>query len=106
MPSFVSSVNIMGFPGGSDRKESACNVGDLDLIPGSGRSSWRRKWLPTPVFLPRKFLGQRSLVGCSPWHHKESDTTDLTVTVLRVLSIFTVVYSIPLHQHTTDYLLF
>ena len=38
MPSFVSSVNIMGFPGGSDRKESACNVGDLDLIPGSGRS--------------------------------------------------------------------
>ena len=38
MPSFVSSVNIMGFPGGSDSKESTCNVGDLDLIPGSGRS--------------------------------------------------------------------
>ena len=67
---------------------------------------WRRKWLPTPVFLPRKFLGQRRLVGCSPWHHKESDMTDLTVTVLRVLSIFAVVYSIPLHQHTIDYLLF
>ena len=31
--------------------------------------SWRRKWLPTPVFLPREFHGQRSLVGYSPWHH-------------------------------------
>ena len=37
---------------------------------------WRRKWQPTPVFLPRKFHGQRSLVGYSPWGHKESDTTD------------------------------
>ena len=36
---------------------------------------WRRKWQPTPVFLPRKFLGQRSLVGYSPWGHNESDTT-------------------------------
>ena len=34
----------MGFPGGSDGKESACSVGDLGLI------SWRREWLPTPVF--------------------------------------------------------
>ncbi|XP_060249875.1 regulator of G-protein signaling 22 isoform X12 [Ovis aries] len=40
LPSFVSSVNITGFPcgSGSDRKESACSVGDLDLVPGSGRS--------------------------------------------------------------------
>ena len=38
LPSFVSSVNITGFPCGSDRKESACSVGDLDLVPGSGRS--------------------------------------------------------------------
>ena len=30
---------------------------------------------PTPVFLPREFHGQRSLVGYSPWGHKESDTT-------------------------------
>ena len=28
---------------------------------------WRRKWQPTPVFLPGKVHGQRSLVGCSPW---------------------------------------
>ena len=33
------------------------------------------EWLPTPVFLPREFPGQRSLAGYSPWGHKESDIT-------------------------------
>ena len=37
---------------------------------------WRREWLPTPVFLLEEFHGQRSLVGCSPWGQKESDTTE------------------------------
>ena len=37
---------------------------------------WRREWLPTPVFLPREFHRQRSLVDYNPWGHKESDTTD------------------------------
>ena len=37
---------------------------------------WRRKWQPTPVFLPGEFHGQRSLVGYSPWGRKESDTTE------------------------------
>ena len=37
---------------------------------------WRRKWQPTPVLLPGKPHGQRSLVGCSPWGRKESDTTE------------------------------
>ena len=36
---------------------------------------WRRKWQPTPVLLPGKFHRWRSLVGYSPWGHKESDTT-------------------------------
>ena len=36
---------------------------------------WRSKWQPTPVFLPGKFHGQRSLAGYSPWGRKESDTT-------------------------------
>ena len=39
----------MGFPGGSAGEESACNVGDLDLIPGLGKSPGGGK--PTPVFL-------------------------------------------------------
>ena len=36
---------------------------------------WRRKWLSTPVFLPGKSQGTRSLVVLSPWDHKELDTT-------------------------------
>ena len=41
-----------------------------------GKIPWRRKWQPTPVFLPGESRGQRSLVGYSPWGHKESDTTE------------------------------
>ena len=37
---------------------------------------WRRQWHPTPVLLPGKSHGQRSLVGCSPWGRWESDTTE------------------------------
>ena len=39
---------------------------------------WRRKWQPTPVFLPGESQGQRSLVGCRLWGHAESDTTEVT----------------------------
>ena len=39
---------------------------------------WRRKWQPTPVFLPGESQGQRSLLGCRLWGHTESDTTDAT----------------------------
>ena len=45
----------------------------------------RRQWHPTPVLLPGKSHGQRSLVGCSPWGRQESDTTEL----LTSLSLFT-----------------
>ena len=37
---------------------------------------WRRKWQPTPVFLPGESQGQRSLVGCRLWDRTESDTTE------------------------------
>ena len=39
---------------------------------------WRRKWQPTPVFLPGESQGRRSLVGCHLWGRTESDTTDVT----------------------------
>ena len=39
---------------------------------------WRRKWQPTPVFLPGESQGQRSLVGCRLWRRTESDTTEAT----------------------------
>ena len=158
--------NTGSFPGGSDSKESACNVGDPVSIPRSGRSPgegngnplqysclenpmdrgawqaavhgvskswdtiewltlekamaphfstlawkilwmeepgglqsmgslrvrhdwvtsrslftfmhWRRKWQPTPVFLPRESQGQGSMVGCRLWGCTEPDTTEVT----------------------------
>ena len=39
---------------------------------------WRRKWQPTPVFLPGESQGRGSLVGCRPLGHTESDTTEAT----------------------------
>ena len=47
------------------------DVRDVSLIPELGRSPWRRKWQPTPVFLPGKFFRQRSLVGYSPGSHED-----------------------------------
>ena len=44
--------------------------------PWLGKIPWRREWLPTPVFLPGEFYGQKSLVGYSPWSHKESDMAE------------------------------
>ena len=71
----ISCVQV-SFPGGSEVKASACNAGDLGLIPGSGRSPWRRNWQPTPLFLPGESPGQRSLVGYSSQGRKESDVTE------------------------------
>ena len=65
----------MGFPDDSDGKESACNAGDQGSIPGSGRSPGEGNGLPTAVFLPGEFRGQRSLAGYSPGSPKELDTT-------------------------------
>ena len=39
---------------------------------------WRRKWQPTPAFLPGESQGRRSLVGCCLWGHTESDTIEVT----------------------------
>ena len=55
----------MGFPGGSDGKESTCNVGTTSS-PWFKKIPWRRKWQPTPAFLPGEAHEQRSLVGYSP----------------------------------------
>jgi len=62
----------MGFPGGSMVKNTASNAGDMGLNPGLGRRTfWRRKWQPTPAFLPGKSHGERSLAGHSPQGCKE-----------------------------------
>ena len=46
--------------------------------PRIGKFPWRREWQPTPVFLPGKSHGQRSLAGYNPWGRKELDMTELT----------------------------
>ena len=75
----------MGFPGESDGKESACNAGDPGSVPELGRSPGE-EWLPTPVYLPGEFHGQRSLVGYSSWGHKDLDMTEqLTLSFLNCL---------------------
>ena len=60
-------------PGGSEGKASAYNA---EFNPWVAKIPWRRKWHPTPVLLPGKSHGQRSLVGYSPWGCKESDMTE------------------------------
>ena len=58
----MSLLDILGFPGGSDGKESARNAGDLGLISGFnlwvGKIPWRREWLPNPVFLTGEIHGR------------------------------------------------
>jgi len=50
-------------------KESTCNAGDLGSV-WIGKTTWRKAWQSTPVFLCGESHGQRSLAGCSPWGHK------------------------------------
>ena len=67
----VLFIYVWGLPGSSADNESACNAGDLDLIPGLGKIPWRRERLSTPVFWPGEFHELYS-----PRGHKESDMTE------------------------------
>ena len=64
------------FPGGSDGKESACNVGDPGSIPGLGRRPGGGNGNPLQYSCLENPHGQRSLAGYSLWGHKESDMTE------------------------------
>ena len=69
-------VPATSFPGGSDSKESACIAGDASSISGSERSRGEGNGYPLQYSCLKKFYGQRSLAGYSPWGHKVSDTTE------------------------------
>ena len=69
---------IRGFPGGPSDKEPTCQCKRCSFDPGVGKIPWRREWHPTPVSLPGKSHGQKSLVGYSPCGHKELNITELT----------------------------
>ena len=75
-----------GFPGGITGKVSTCQCRRSKRQQGFNlwvkKIPWSRKWCPTPVFLPGKFHGQRSLVGYSPWGHKELGTIEHSTALL------------------------
>ena len=79
------NIIALGFPGGTWGKESSCQYRRLKrhgFDPWVGKIPWSRKWQPTPVLLPGKFHGQRSLEGYGLWGCKGSDTTWATNTFL------------------------
>ena len=82
---FTDRLTCMGFPGGSDGKESACRAGELGLILGSGRTPGEGNGNPLQYSRLENLCGQRSLAGCSPWSHKELDTPEwLTLTCMQI----------------------
>ena len=79
-----SYIHTLAFPGGSDGKEFACQCRRHGFDPWVRKIPRRRKWRPTPAFLPGKFHGQRRLADYRPWGSKEWDTTEHTHTYVCV----------------------
>ena len=67
-----SAKYLIGLPRQISGKEPSCQS---SFDPWLGKIPWRKKWQPTPIFLPGEDNGQRSLAGYSPWDHRESDMT-------------------------------
>ena len=67
---------MRGFPCSTSGKVSNCQCKRCECDPWVGKIPWRRKWQPTPVFLPGESHGERRLVGYSPWGRKESNRTE------------------------------
>ena len=72
----MDTCMYMSFPGSLAGKESACNVGDLGSVSGVGRSPGGGHGNPLQYSCLKNLHGQRSMMGCSPWGHKELDTTE------------------------------
>ena len=73
----------MGFPGGSDGRESTCNAADLGSVPELGRSRGGRHGNPHQYSSLGNPYGKKNLAGYSPWGHTESDMTErLSIHVL------------------------
>ena len=77
------SIGLKGLPKCLNGKESICQCRRCRFDPWVKKIPWRRKWQPTPLFLPGISHGQRSLVSYSPWSGKETDTTKQTRTQAR-----------------------
>ena len=84
------------FPSSSVGKRTHRQCKRHGFDPWVRKIPWRRKWQPAPAFLPGEFHGQRSLAGCRPWGHTESDMTE------RLTHTDTHTHT---HTHTHTYLL-
>ena len=82
-----------GFPGGASGEELACQCRRHRFDPW--KIPWRRKRQPTPVFLPGKFHGQRSMAGYSPWGCRELDMTEQLSTHTGAIWIIHLVTGLP-----------
>ena len=87
----IQYICIWGFLGSSSGKESTCNVGDPNLIAGSGRTPGGGHGNPLQYSCLENPQGQRSLVSYSPWGHEESGTTERLSTHTRI-HIYTHIY--------------
>ena len=67
-----NSYPLMGTTLWPSGKKSSWQYRRCWFEPWVGKIPWRRKWQPTPIFLPGKSQGQRSLVAYSPWSHKDT----------------------------------
>ena len=94
LPSYIW---YMGFPGGSDDKESACNSGDPGSILGSGRSPGGGNGYPLQYSCLENSMNRWGLEGYSPWGLEESDKTDwltllLSHMIIRKLSSWNIFF--------------
>ena len=88
------------FPRGTSGKEPICQCRRSKrhgFSPWIGKIPWRRAWQSTPVFLPGEYQGQRRLVGYSPYHCKQLDTTKQLSTHTQFLMLESSV------NHTTEF---
>ena len=66
-PLLIIFYHSLGLPWGLSGKESSCHCRRYGFNPWVRKIPWRRKWQPSPVFLPGESHGQRSLAGYNPW---------------------------------------
>ena len=91
----------MGFPSGSDGKESVCNVGNLGSIPGLGRSPGEgNAYLFQYSCLENSMA--RALAGYSPWGWEESDRTEKLTLLLTFSKYFKIIYLLILFEYYID----
>ena len=97
-------THTLGFSDDSESKKSACNVGDLGLIPGLGRSPGEWHGHPLQYLCLENPHGQRSLLDYSPWGRKESDETEHNIVNIHTEKLYHTEETIPsfLNWSTVD----